>query len=425
MARASIPTLLALDRYAAIIGINPAHFNGAYGETGNSLPMPISDACAGIWMQYDWQANGKVSRESLAEEIAKAEEDIARTIGYWPAPVWRAEEVQQYPEYHRPEIITDPLNSQGLPLSVKAGYGRVIAGGQRATTQLCLAAVGYSDDDSDGYNEIASVSCRLAEGDTCDYKVYFEGHSGDPEWEIRPYRTRTHIAGTLTFTFWAWQLIQPALWEALPTENGMVGLNLGDTIYEANAEIRLEYNDTSKASSQFYWEPSCPSVSCACGGVGCSICSYTTQDGCMHVRDAMVGIIVPTPGEYNATTGVWDRVLFSKCGRPKFVKLWYYAGEISNEKLRGRTCDPLSNYWAQTIAWLATARLGRPICGCGAPQDYVKELQADMAFRSTGIGSFDTTQADLQSPFGTRVGEIRAWKRISKLVSHIMEVATL
>ena len=62
MARASTPTLLSIDRYGQLLGLNPAHLNTA----ANSGAMPYSDCCSDIWFQWDWQFNGRTSREALA-----------------------------------------------------------------------------------------------------------------------------------------------------------------------------------------------------------------------------------------------------------------------------------------------------------------------------------------------------------------------
>jgi hypothetical protein len=84
MARAEPSTLLALDRYAQIMGINPAHFNGGAGAD----IMILKNACADVWPQHTWQSPDRVSRDDLADAIREAEEDLARAVGYYAAPMW-------------------------------------------------------------------------------------------------------------------------------------------------------------------------------------------------------------------------------------------------------------------------------------------------------------------------------------------------
>jgi hypothetical protein len=64
-------------------------------------------------MQYDWMDANKVSREQLANIIAKAEEDIALEIGYWPALVWISDEWHLYPQIHRTELYGTGLTRRG------------------------------------------------------------------------------------------------------------------------------------------------------------------------------------------------------------------------------------------------------------------------------------------------------------------------
>jgi hypothetical protein len=52
------------------------------------------------------------------------------------------------------------------------------------------------------------------------------------------------------------------------------------------------------------------------------------------------------------------------CRDPDMVKMWYYAGALSQDFKAERTCEPLANDLAQAIAWLATARVNRPFCAC-------------------------------------------------------------
>jgi hypothetical protein len=119
-------------------------------------------------------------------------------------------------------------------------------------------------------------------------------------------------------------------------------------------------------------------------------------------------------GTYDRVSGEWLGAEFSVCRRPDFIKIWYYAGEIDNQKLCRGDCDPLSEYWAKTIATLATARLRKPPCGCGTSQTEMERLQKDAMFSSTG-DFFNADPSELSNPFGTKVGEIIAWRKVAKL----------
>ena len=76
------------------------------------------------------------------------------------------------------------------------------------------------------------------------------------------------------------------------------------------------------------------------------------------------------------------------------------------------------------IAWLATARLERPFCSCDNVVDLVKQLRTDLALVGGPLG-YNTTLEQLNNPFGTRLGEIRAWQRVSKFARRRARVAVI
>lgn len=435
MARANTPTLLALDRYFSIMGINPAHANGA----ANGTVMPYTDCCTDIWFQWDYQFSSRVGREALAEAIAGAERDLAEVLGYWPAPVWVSEEVQNYPRHHRPDVDNASMRDvRGHYIGVRTRWGQVIAPGVRAvslvgTVTTAGGTLAYSDADGDGVIDTATVSIATSLTDARNVKVYFQGQAGDPIWEIRPARSKAIAAGTFTATFWAWQFIDPDLWEALPTTAEPVAIdwNLSSVpgTYDnlvINADVYEEYTDTTAVSAELYWDQGITRTffCTVCGGSGCTACTLTKQDGCLHVRDAVAGIVVPQIASYDAAEEAWTPGCPAECRDPDFVKLWYYTGMIDERYLNSQSTDPLSQYWAQTIAWLATARLERPFCNCDRVQDMVKHFQADMALVG-GPTSYNATLEQLNCPWGTRRGAIIAWQRVSKLVPKRARVAVI
>ena len=131
----------------------------------------------------------------------------------------------------------------------------------------------------------------------------------------------------------------------------------------------------------------------------------------MHVRDALRGIVVPTPATYSADDAAWAQVCFSEDRDPDWVKLWYYCGDIGNRYLGGRSFDPLSDRWARAIAQLATARVERPLCSCGNLTALTEKWQRDTLVTTDG---FQTNISDLDNPLGTRYGEILAWREIKR-----------
>lgn len=415
---ASPRTLLSLERFRALVGIQPAAYWGAAG----SAYFPEVNASGDIFYQFYWQSENNVSREEIASAIKEAEDDITRVLGYSPAPVW-TEEVANYPHHYRRDVYEWNVGNK----SVQLGQGKFIQGGQRASTLLAAGVtVTRTDTDSDGFKETATITTPTTLTDACEIKCYFAGESGNPDWEVRTPRSVTISGGNVTFKFWSWQLLDPELQQQLKVLGQIEPINVeADASYVTTVDVYREYNDFTETSAQFLWKYAggLPGFCCTtCGGSGCIACELVSQDGCIHVADADGVFVVPVPASYSDDDAQWQySTTLTVCRNPDLVKLWYYAGDLSQEFLAGRTCEPLSNFWAETIAWLAVARVNRPFCTANNSQTLLNSLQRDMSFTgSRQEGSFVVSQADLDNPFGQRAGEIKAWKRVSRLTSSLM-----
>jgi hypothetical protein len=410
------------------MGVNPVHFQGAYTDTA----FPVSqNTCSDIWPQHSWQFSDHVSREDVARAIYDAEEDIARIIGYYPAPKWICQEVRNFDRYHRRDMWRRGLrNVRGDRVSVQTEYTKVIQPGRRATTLIDTATTGggslvYSDEDGDGFAETATVTLATTLTDVCELKVYFSDTSADPAWEIRPPRSKTITGGNVQFVFDSWLFIDPDVQAAYPTVAGFEAIDISSVNnYVSSVDVYREYTDSTAASAVFMWEPQpqgldTVSFCCTlCSGSGCPACVLTTQDGCLHIRDAERGYVVPTPAAYNSTTAQWDQSTYDQCRDATMVSMYYYAGEYDNRWLCGHTCEPLSNFWAHTIAWIATARLDRDPCQCGTVQKFFDHLRQDLAM--VGEQSHQLDPELLANPLGTRRGEIMAWQRMTKIAKKVV-----
>lgn len=423
MGRASTVTLLPLDRYARIMGINPAHFNQAAGAN----IMPADDNCSGVIYQYAWQNNDAISREDLAVVIRDAEDEIARVLGFYPAPKWISKELIDYPRpYNRRGIGYGGWSVRGQQISIKARWGKIIQPGRRTATLLGTATVAgatlaYTDPNGDTFEELATVTLTGIAAtitDACEIKVYFAGKSGSPAWEIRPALSKTLSGGTFTATFDSYLFLKPDLWEALPTANRLEAISLEDPdSFVTSVQIYREYNDVTAVSATFYWEntPALDGWCCpACNGTGCASCALTEQNGCLHIRNVHTGEVVPAVATYDTEDALWEAAAWTVCREPDQVKVWYWAGDLDEGYLSGQSCEPLSDWYAQTITYLATARLERDLCACGDVWSKQKFLREDLA-KSTDKESYNISLRDLDNPFGTRRGEIMAWRRIEKV----------
>lgn len=436
-------TLLSLNRFATLTGQNPVHFNGGKGETY----FPDLNQCSDVFYQYMWQQQNNVSRTEIALAIKQAEDEIQAVLGYSPAPHWIEQEVRNYPQYYRKNVFQWGMGDvRGMPKSVQLSEGKFIEAGRRAVTAISTgAAVVYSDTDGDGFKETATITVVTSLADKCEIHCYYAGTGGAQEWEIRPPRSVTLSGGNVTFLFWSWQLFDPNLLDAFPRTTaatnsnpfGVQPIDIEDAAsFVATVDVYREYTDFTQVSATFYWErarliasglwPIAGFCCSSCGNAGCPACEFISQDGCLHARDAQGTNAVPVPATYDAASGQWNFSLLMACRDPDLVKIWYRAGEQSQEFLQGRTCDPLSNWYAEAIAMLATSKVTRPFCTCNNSLTLTNEWQRDLSFTGSKVqGSFVVSPADLENPFGTRYGAVLAWKKIGRMTPALMTGAAV
>lgn len=411
-------TYLSLPRYAKIMGLNPAHFCRAHAPSLATPVFPI-ETCSTVWPRYGWQNNDQVSHEELAYAIHGAEQDIINLLGYFPAPDWVEQDVRMAEREYDRQYFSDGLDIRGQLKRVQTTYRKVINSGRRALSLIGTAttaggALSYVDEDGDGMAEIAKIVLATTVTVPGEIKVYFTGMNGDRDWEIRPIRKRTLSGGTVTILLDSWLLIQPELLAAYPTSDSFRAIDISTTVnFVTSVDVYREYNDNTAVSAEFVWQGvEFPTYGAT---IDPGVTMTTRQDGVALVHDGELGSLMPVPGSYDAVEQIWKTSLWSEDVSPDYVRLYYYCGDYDNAYLRGFTTDPLSNLLAQTIAWVASARLTRPLCGCGNVADLAENLSEDLSLSVTGK-SFFTPVEVIRNPLGTRRGEVMAWRRLSKLI---------
>ena len=314
---------------------------------------------------------------------------------------------------------------RGQNKKIRLSYGRLVSAGVRATTLVGNAAVVYSDEDGDGFFETATVTVpktNLPDGFATpnQIKLYYEGRNAQPEWEIRPLDSVTITALNVVITLKSWLLVKLELLGAYPTDDDFRAIDVSTVNnFETSVDVYREYVDTTQSSVTFYWDPSTASP-CLSAEVPCD---NLAQNGCVYTIDPDTSLVAPIPASYSTEDGVWQKsVVWTGTVEPDRVGVWYYAGDRSAEYLAGSSLDPLSHWWAQTIAWIATARLPKALCECSNARAIAEDLATDLSFSVRGETYF-TPREILKNPLGTRKGEVKAWQRISKVINLIRSSA--
>jgi hypothetical protein len=406
VARASTATKLPLYRWAQLAGLNPLHFCG--------VDLPTQQiACEAIWQQHAWQLSDRISREEVAQAIARAEADIERQLGYRLLPSWEVDEWQPTQRPAKPELIhLGQGDIRGFGQVVKADWGWMISGGTQAKDLVeAGASIVYTDSDSDGYFETATVTVNVLFSSACELRVYCPGHNGDAGYEIRPV-TVSIAGGVATVTFRREQAVDPILQETvlpLSEDSQWRGVNgSNDLNFLEDVDVYRVYNDP-QLQVQLLWAPY--AVSCAnCEGGGCPTCAYTTQTGCLiPVGYPRQGVVTYRPADWNADTSEFDAREYVVGRQPDLVRLHYYAGH----RMKAVDCPTIEmeGDFERWVTYLSIAYLDRPICGCNNVANFVDYWQQEMAQTGTEKG-IQISERDRDCPFGTTRGAIYVWRRL-------------
>jgi len=129
-----------------------------------------------------------------------------------------------------------------------------------------------------------------------------------------------------------------------------------------------------------------------------------------NLRDALNGTIGIGEAIFNTTTNAWESIQWwasiYKYKPPDRVIINYLAGFPLDHN------GEVSHDYATAITRLAAAELRSPICACESANRELQRWQFDLA-RSQGAGDEVygfISREDLGNPFGTRRGQVEAWK---------------
>lgn len=400
MARSNVQTWLPLDRWAEIIGLNPLHWNQLV-----STRLVPGTVCGDVFFQYSWQHSDRLGRDDIAMAIQAAELEIAAEVGYNLLPDWTVEERLPYPQPFVPEVFnTWGTNVRGVMKSVELRRAHIISGGVK-TKSLIQAGIAIvrSDPDVDQFQELCTVTVPTSVTDINEIRAFYPAQNGADGWEIRPI-TVTLSGANAIITFKIWQVVAANQLDAI---NAQPLEAEGAATFETTIDVYRVYNDPS-TQAQFMWENS-EQLNC-CGT--CIACQFSTQAGCFHLRDARLGLAVPTPGTWVAADQSFSALEWSACREPDQVRLWYYSG-IQDLSL-ARPKVQMSHYWEYSIAYLAASKLDRPVCGCSNVQQFIDKWRRDAMFSSEEEGAMQLTPDQAGNHMGTSLGALYAWRQIQR-----------
>jgi hypothetical protein len=377
--------MLSIDRFAFNLGIDPLHINGVnHGSCGSPV------------LQYAWQHPGRIGREEIALAIQHAEDVISDALGFYPLPVWREELI--------------PISVRAKQGIVICSHGMVLEAGQLAKTLIDSDLdVTYGNEDSDDFNELATITVTTSVTDPEEIGLYYPSKDGDDAWEIRPIGVSI-TGGEATITCKRWQLVDPFTLEDIDPDPDGIELE-DDASFLTKVDVYRKWTDPSvQAQFEGYAYP-CVS----CNDVGCASCQASTQSACVQIRDSLIGALSVSPATWDVDN---SRFTFSgwPClmSRPKAIRVWHRSGY---KDPRTSSSIRMAPRFERAIALLAISLIGEDdLCTCLQAlhsrwaQDYaLQESSADGSSTSYKMGK------KLEWPFGTTRGAIEAWNLVREV----------
>lgn len=387
MGYASTLTLIPIDRLAFHLQVDPYHFNSIYTTT-----RPFNPSCEDDWYQHDWQSTGKISRESLATALREAEDLVSTYLRYFPVPRWITDEEQQVTPHYAPELYSD-YNAKGRAKSILTKFGYVITPGKRTSTYIATPITVFVDMDGDGFFETIQITFNTTVTDPEELYVYYPGKDGREEWEIRPLTNISIAAGVATITFPKYLIALEDLLEVpADPDDPHIGIDGDDdNNFLSEVDVYRVYTDTTD-QVDIYYEPI---VSCD------TPCTYTTEAGCLYIKNSRLGILAYQP----PSTSCYNN--------PNKMVIHYFAGYKDNRlKYPTRQMDTTLE---RMICYFALYFLDTRLGGCSNTKNIWEYQTQDIAKVDPQNGSFASSWAALDNPFGTSRAALRLWKHITPM----------
>lgn len=405
MGRLDITTLLPIDRWAEIIGLDPRHFRQV---TTSRKP---NTSCSAVWKEHPWQESDAVSRDDVTLAISQAEERASEYLGYSPLPSWVLRERHRTPKpADRSLYNVNASDLQGFNLSLPLLRGHFIEGGRMTQTLISAdAPVVYSDVDGDGYCEVGTLSFATTVTDIEEISIHYPGKSGLGHWGIRPFRTCHITGGICTITFWRHQMVIEELFEALDPSavNGDDDSNFLDT-----ADVYRQWTDPASMCT-LVWDPKASSCTDGCG--------QETQTACLIPRDYEASIVGYLPavwvgngadsGADGGADGDWAGDSIKEERNPDHIIVNYRAGYRDQRLLYPHLrMDP---EFERAISYYALTLLNREVCSCSNVEMLKKHWCTDYSMRTPGT-AFNVPSTILDNPLGQTRGAVGLWSLILK-----------
>lgn len=389
MARASTETLLPLDEFARILGIDPWSFNQM------KYPAAKGGQCTDVLFQHPWQQD-HLSREEVAQAIAEAEQMLADELHYWPSPKYLVGEDVPYP---RQKTLHDVGVYRPKPKTVQLKWHHIVTPGIFKRTSIGTisgADLTAADTDNDTIKDTFTATITnpaIADiTDPNEIAVYFVeadrlGQPLDETWRIRP--VSISISGMIaTIKGHRTLLVKPNL------QSGVNATTLKpelDANYVTSLECHRVFTDTTFTEAdpnqgQAIWNQISGCNTDDCGSSKKPLClgEYHYEKGQVYASYGQ-----PCPARY-----------------PDRLKVNYLAGlALENGQMQPEM--------ATCVAYLAVSLLANEKCGCERSNRIIAYWKSRVTSFEDDVNKAVGFTKDFNNiPFPVTQGGVFAWKRV-------------
>lgn len=333
---------------------------------GTGIDAPLSTPGQGIFVQPE--------RDLILRGILQAYSMGTDYIGTFHRP-----------DYTSQEFVLDP-HTWVRRQSIQTRHHHVQAIGQRATTLIeASATVVYTDEDNDGIDETATITVPTTVTDVTEIQTFFRVADGakaaaDRRYEIEPL-TVTLSGGNAIITGHRALFVKPSIWNVpylAPNWNSS-SKNYGSTTAPGNfvteVDVYRVYPDATNAVAYSVAR-------------GCS-CGYKTEYGTANILNSRLGYLELCPPSP------------CRCGYFRSVTIHYQAGiPLTVEN----TPDPTLEL---AFVRLTNAMIPR------TPPNLTDNSIFVWVNDASPYPSGEALPAWENNPFGSRVGQIDAWRMMT------------
>lgn len=381
-----------------MFGIDPLQFNGLYPAC---IDDPLNN-CEQFWTQF-FESGKITSREELAQELLRAEIEVANYLNQWPFKTYICDEHIEFESCYRNK---NQLGINLINYTFKTKWECVDQFGTFSDIKLGTGSVTLLDADNDGFKETAEVvfdysgvteQFTFSELKLAFPSYYQYNNTINPILNIE----QNNLSSTITFTVNSWNLINPELYiyREFAKTSALDACN--EDNYVTEVDILIKKKTPCAPDGYIYYDnPNCSG--------NCDEISYPF---CANIVDKHLGLFKILPGYIDDNDCFVSDYGCLPSRKPKRIEVNYISGCSS--------CDNISNcnLLKRAIIYLAVSRLPRTLCECGCSSEFLEELKFDTSITYSNSSVKFNYPFSLRETayFGTKIGELEAIKILNNL----------